>query len=80
MEGEGLLAALPRDSFKLPRNGGKLQSRVLLGCSAIKNKVPQQRLQVNFSRTTLGRPAWPTLGQSLGSVLSRLGSETERRP
>lgn len=78
--GWGLLAALSHDSFKLPRNGGELQSRMLLGCSAIKNKVPQQRLQVSLSRTTLGHPTWPTLGQSLGSVLSWMGSETEHRP
>lgn len=40
--------------------GGKLQSRVGLGCRAIKSKVPQKRLQVNLSRKTLGHPTWPS--------------------
>lgn len=46
------------------------------GSSAIKNKISQQRLQVSLNRTTPGHPTWPTLHQSLGSVLSCTGSET----
>lgn len=73
---EGLAPAAP--SHSIPGNEESTEAGPWLqpGSSAIKNKVSQQRLHVSLNRTTLRGQTWPTLGQTLDSVLSYMGSET----